>query len=206
MLSTGTISSPVERIATRGFFHTSVPPLQLAPPAPTPHIPAASLESESPAPRAPHFHAARHFGQAAPRSNRTKSPSRCVCSTITTASAPAGTAAPVIICTQVSAHNSFLPDPRLNLPGTLQRAAAPTSSANTAYPSRVDRSNGGYSRSVRTSCANTYPSASPTRSCPWRADLSSLNCLDNCLACLLVGEHRGILSALTRPSSFLRSL
>src|SRR5712664_248096 len=99
----------------------------------------------------------------AARSNRTTSPSRCVCSIITTASAPGGIAAPVMICTQVpAASGSLTASPALISPTHFSLAPGATSFARTAYPSRVDRSNGGYSRSVFTSSASTNPSASHT--------------------------------------------
>ena len=101
--------------------------------------------------------------RCAARSNRTKSPSRLECSIITTASAPDGTAAPVMICQQVpSANDSLTTSPALISPAHFRCAPGETSFERTAYPSRVERSNGGYSRSVFTSCANTNPSASHT--------------------------------------------
>ena len=97
------------------------------------------------------------------RSNRTRSPSRVVCSIITTASAPAGTAAPVMICRQVpAARASLTVSPALISPIHFSCAPGTASFERSAYPSRVERSNGGYSRSVRTSCASTNPSASHT--------------------------------------------
>src|SRR5712691_2136042 len=99
----------------------------------------------------------------ADRSNRTTSPSRLVCSIITTASAPAGTAAPVMICKQVPAASASLTvSPALISPTHFSCTPGAASFERTAYPSRVERSNGGYSRSVFTSRASTHPSASHT--------------------------------------------
>src|SRR5271169_2196291 len=88
-----------------------------------------------------------------------------VYSTMTTASAPLGTGAPVMISTASPAPVVILLSssvaPALMLPTHCRRAGtACTSAARTAYPSRVARGKGGKSRSARKSSARTRPTAS----------------------------------------------
>src|SRR5580704_5598357 len=97
------------------------------------------------------------------------SPLRSVYSTITTASAPAGTGAPVMISTASPALTRIsLSDsdaPALISPITCKRAGSFfVSAARTAKPSRVDLGNGGKSRSARSSSANASPTASSSDS------------------------------------------
>src|ERR1035441_2515975 len=85
-----------------------------------------------------------------------------VCSTITTASAPAGSEAPVMIPIACPRPTEHIPgsgqSPAFTSPTTSSRAGTSTkSAARTAYPSRVARSKGGKSRSARIPSASTRP-------------------------------------------------
>ncbi len=85
-----------------------------------------------------------------------------VCSTITTASAPAGSGAPVMISTACPRPTEHTPgsgqSPAFTAPTTSSRAGTSAkSAARTAYPSRVARSNGGKSRSAKIPSASTRP-------------------------------------------------
>src|SRR5579872_390266 len=94
------------------------------------------------------------------RSMITNSPSRSVCSTMTTASAPRGTGAPVMISTASPGPTSpgnvsparTSPITR-RTPGTLRERRA--------NPSRTERAVEGWSRSALISSARTHPALSP---------------------------------------------
>ena len=94
----------------------------------------------------------------------TLSPFRCVYSTITTASAPAGTGAPVMIstasCDPTCNADSAAEAPARISPTTFSATGVfATSAARTANPSRVARRNGGKSRSARICSASTRRAA-----------------------------------------------
>ena len=89
-----------------------------------------------------------------------------VCSTITTASAPAGSGAPVMMptaCPRPTVHNSGSgQSPAFTSPTTSSRAGiSATSAARTAYPSRVARAKGGKSRSATNPLRQHSPQAPP---------------------------------------------
>ncbi len=118
-------------------------------------------------PRVPHSNAAvcaalgweppAKASLASPRSSTAE-----VCSTITTASAPAGSGAPVMIptaCPRPTEHDfASGQSPAFTSPTTSSRAGTSAkSAARTAYPSRVARAKGGKSRSATIPSASTRP-------------------------------------------------
>ena len=86
----------------------------------------------------------RTLPRVAGRLSIMRSPSIETCSIITTASAPAGTAAPVMICTHSPGPTTpSNPLPALISPVQCSVVPGTASSARTAKPSRIERSNGG---------------------------------------------------------------
>ena len=160
----GTISSPVDRIATRGRRTTST----FAYPA------AAASEIRQGSSRTPLASSRWPAWKSPPRGRmwpdasasgprRTiSSPSRVAVSWITTQSAPSGTGAPVKMRTASPGPRSRSnPRPAALSPMILSRVSALRASPRrTAQPSIAEARNGGWSRRASTSCASARPSAS----------------------------------------------
>ena len=142
--STSTISSPVARIATRGLRYTGT--------TACPTVASIAMLAKSKrrprgtttAPRRASDPCGLIASPAATvRSELTRSPVRVTCSTITTASAPRGIGAPVMIS---SASPAVQPHPHTIHPHGPHRSPADRatlSTDRTANPSRTDRATGG---------------------------------------------------------------
>ena len=182
--STGTSSLPVERIATRGrgTATTCVAPASAAKPmaAGVRIAPAGStgVPARKAAPRMPTCCPTRNLGSR----NRTRWPacaaavSSTVDSTGTTASAPGGIGAPVMIRAQPPARiGRVLTSPAARSATTsssmTSAARSATSIERTAKPSIIARSHGGESTSATTGSASRLPAASRSR---WRRGGSGL--------------------------------
>ena len=148
--STDTSSSPVASTATRGRATTCgrATPSEASRPMVAGSSVAPAAQASAPArsslPRGTTFSPA-----TTGRRTWMSSPARSVCSTITTASVPGGSGAPVMISTQAPPSTRPLNAAPAATSPTRRTAAdrsglAPaTSAARTANPSRVERSNGG---------------------------------------------------------------